>query len=1172
MANAQVSLNGITNPARFRPQHGNIDLWKPLFALIIFTLMISVAGYVVFQRYKESIKTDRLNELGGIAELKVRQISNWIAERKGDAQALKNDPLFLSEVELWLQRGGPDDEAKTKLIGRLASLQQANEVYGETSISLLDRHAVLRLFSSKGPAPVHERAYRSAVESMRSGQMIISDIHVEQQGAEEVSEIDLYMPLTRSNKAGARSIGVIIFHIDPRVFLFPLIQRWPTPSPSAETLLVRSDGDEVVFLNQLRHINNKPLAMRIPLDQAQFMMAQGKLKQEGLIEGKDYRNIAVVGVMHKVDGTSWMMVSKVDKAEIYAPINHLAIWMTALLLALMLAGSGITIFWWRKDRAQYSSEYQGIIRAITERKKTEELLASERTRLRTLLHCIPDLVWLKNAEGVYLSCNRQFERFIGATESVLVGKTDYDFVNRELADSFRRHDRKAMVSNAPSINEEWLTFAEDGYRGLFETIKTPIHDDTAQLVGVLGVARDITKLKHTETKLKNNNRALRLLSTCNTALVHITDAEQMMTAICDLIVESGGYSLVWIGVAEQDEAKSIRPVARCGAALDYLDTITLSWADNAQGNGPAGLAIRTGTTQVNQSFQHNPLMSAWREIALVRGYQSSIALPLKRGGQAFGVLSIYSATPGSFNPDEIKLLEELAGNLAWGITALSIRTEREVAVEKLRKSEEHFRFLTENASDMTILMSVTHNRYDYVSPSSTRLTGFSPEEYYLNPNLAQSIVHPDWHDYSEQQRINLLNGIVPAYFEFQIIHKSGETRWMHQRNTPIWHEEDSNILSAVQGVVNDITEQKLAEEQLLQQKIFLHQIIDTDPNLIYVKDSAGKFLMVNLALAKFYGTTAQQMIGKSDQEINPNRNGLRAFIENDDQALYAKPEAILAESSPLPEGKQHWYLTIKKLLPQADGSANVLGIAVDITGQKLSEGELAESYRELQRLTSHLENIKEEERTRIARELHDEMGATLAALKMRVAWLASKLSPDLKLLAEEAGHISNLVSDGIHTVRHIVSQLRPSLLEDVGLDAAIEAYVREFRQNTNIECILILPEAGLALEAEQASAIFRILQESLSNIAKHSQASRVEIFFTLENGMLSMVVTDNGLGFVQNSNAKSFGLLGIRERALMVGGKAKISSAKDKGTRVSVSIPARNSSTHEDMASDSMSR
>ena len=120
-------------------------------------------------------------------------------------------------------------------------------------------------------------------------------------------------------------------------------------------------------------------------------------------------------------------------------------------------------------------------------------LLQNETRLRSVMQTIPDLVWLKDLDGVYLACNRQVERLYGATEAQIIGKTDYDFANRELADFFREHDRRALAADKPSVNEEWVTFADGGYRGLFETIKTPMRDHSGKVIGVVGIARDITE-------------------------------------------------------------------------------------------------------------------------------------------------------------------------------------------------------------------------------------------------------------------------------------------------------------------------------------------------------------------------------------------------------------------------------------------------------------------------------------------------------------------------------------------------------------------------------------------------------------------------------------------------------------------------------------------------------
>ncbi len=181
----------------------------------------------------------------------------------------------------------------------------------------------------------------------------------------------------------------------------------------------------------------------------------------------------------------------------------------------------------------------------------------------------------------------------------------------------------------------------------------------------------------------------------------------------------------------------------------------------------------------------------------------------------------------------------------------------------------------------------------------------------------------------------------------------------------------------------------------------------------------------------------------------------------------------------------------------------MLGIAVDITELKLAEVKLAESYLELQRLSTHLENLREDERAKIARDLHDEMGSLLVALKMRVAWLASKLLAGMPLLADEAGHISSLLAEAISKMQQIVTQLRPNLKEGFGFTATIEDYVKKFRQQTGIECDLTLPGEELALDANQTVTLFRILQESLNNVAKYAKASQVKILFKKQTQILS---------------------------------------------------------------------
>lgn len=793
--------------------------------LMLLTLAIMAGGYFVFQHYKAEIKKDKQGELAGIAELKIGQITTWMTERRGDAQAISKDTLFIDAAWNWLQHGGPADEAKARLIGRLTSLQQAYAAYGYISISLVDDQAMLRLSSSKDEMPIQGIEKLRLLECMKNGQIVMSELHREKLNKGDRLEIELRVPLTVVRDGAAHSIGALLFRIDPERFLFPLIQRWPTSSLSAETTLVRRDGIDVVFLNQLRHSNNIPLEMRLPLSQRDLLATKAVMGEVGLVDGIDYRGVPVVGVLNKVEGTSWFLVSKMDRAEIYAPIDRLANWMLSLMLVVVGAGGGIVAFWWQKKKQQHERDLE-------------------------------------------------YQR--------LVKHRDY------------------LVKYANDI--------------------ILLLDDTGKVADF-------------------NDRALDAL----------------------------GYSA--------DELSKLN--------IDDLRAI---------------------------------------------GFSISSAERFAKIEQAGGALTFES-------------------------------------------------------------MFARKNRTHFPIEVSVRAVNIEGEKFY-------------------------------------------------------------------QSIIRDITERRRAEDELTRQRRFFRQVIDSDPNFIFVKDGDGRFLLANAAFAKSYGQSTDSIIGKKTSELDHDASRVAAYESAHREVLENSREREAIEQGVTSDGETHWFKTVRKPLEQADGEMGVLTIAMDITQQKLAEIKLAVSYNKLQRLSLHLENIRLDERRKIALNLHDEMGATLAALKMGAVWLASRLPDEMPQLSAEVAQINELTSEGIRIMHQIVAQLRPNLLADVGLTAAIKDYVKKFQQRTGIECTLVLPDDELALDEDQSVTIYRILQEALSNVLKHAQAQSVTIRVIQRSRSLLMIVTDHGIGFDTSLRKEHvFGLLGIRERALMVGGRARISSAPGKGVRVWVSIP-----------------
>ncbi|MFA6015156.1 MAG: EAL domain-containing protein [Gallionellaceae bacterium] len=209
------------------------------------------------------------------------------------------------------------------------------------------------------------------------------------------------------------------------------------------------------------------------------------------------------------------------------------------------------------------------------------------------------------------------------------------------------------------------------------------------LARLVGTMQDITERKLAEQNQSRLNRALKLLSDCNMALVHAEKESSLLNEICRLIVVEGGYQMAWVGFAEHDAEKSVRPVAQFGDDKNYLNSVGICWADTEQGRGPTGVAIRTGVTDINQNYLTNPHMVPWRDAALASGYHSSIALPLASNRSMLGALTIYSSEIDVFGAEEVKLLEELANDLAYGIQTLRTRVEHEAAEKQLEFLAHH---------------------------------------------------------------------------------------------------------------------------------------------------------------------------------------------------------------------------------------------------------------------------------------------------------------------------------------------------------------------------------------------------------------------------------------------------------------------------------------------------
>ena len=349
--------------------------------------------------------------------------------------------------------------------------------------------------------------------------------------------------------------------------------------------------------------------------------------------------------------------------------NGARFWATVVITALL-------------DKERRIKGFSKVTRDITERKQAEENLRRSEEQFRLLLNSTAEAIYGVDVSGNCTFCNRAFLHFLGYSDPHrLLGQNIHTLIHHTRPDGtpYREEDcrifqtlREGRISHA----DDEVLWRADGTSFPVESWSTPILRDN-QIIGCVVAFVDITERKQAELALERANRALRTLSACNEALVHAANESELLDSVCRLIVETGGYRMARVGVPERDPAKTVRMVAHYGYEDEYLSTAQISWADTALGRGPTGTAIRTGTVQINRNFLTDPALAPWREAALKRGYRSSIALPLQSSAGILGALTIYAPEPSAFDDAAVKLLQELAADIAFGIETLRTRAERD---------------------------------------------------------------------------------------------------------------------------------------------------------------------------------------------------------------------------------------------------------------------------------------------------------------------------------------------------------------------------------------------------------------------------------------------------------------------------------------------------------------
>jgi len=615
--------------------------------IIVFSILavgIVVAGYLYYQNYEKRFRIEVERQLSAIGELKAGELAHWRKDLFRDAGVFYNNPPFCALVRRYLETPG-DPEAKEQL---RTWLQKVRESYQYNRIFLLDARSVERMSVPEAKVPFSAVLQRLAPEVLRSGKIVVADFH-----RDEVSHdihLSVLVPLL-DGQAGGAALGILVFLIDPGQYLYPLINRWPTPSRTAETLLVRREGNDALFLNELRFRKNAALNLRIPLESKDTPAVKSALGQEGIVEGVDYRGVPVVADVRGIPDSPWFLVTRMDYEEVYGPLRERLLMLVVLVMVLLAsAAAGVGLVW----RHQ-------LVRFYRERYKAAQALSALSARQQAILAAVPDIIMEVDNNKVYTWANRAGFEFFGDD---VVGKEAAFYFEGE-QDTYGKV-RPIFNGDEDVLYVESLQRRKDGQKRLLAWWCRVLKDDKGNVWGALSSARDITEQRQAEEASNTHGRIADIFllvpddEVYNEVLRVVLEVMESPDGIFGYIDDSG--ALVVPAVPQNLWDKNQVP----GSALTFP-------RDSRGDNGWSRAIGEKRAILSNEDSIETPV----GRVAVRR----HISLPVLFQGQVTGLFQVANRKT-DYTAADVRRLEVIAAHIA---PILSARLEREQKEKELQE-------------------------------------------------------------------------------------------------------------------------------------------------------------------------------------------------------------------------------------------------------------------------------------------------------------------------------------------------------------------------------------------------------------------------------------------------------------------------------------------------------
>ena len=762
-----------------RPDHSRLPTGSTAAMLGLFLALaagIVGTGLTWFRGRDRQFRVQVGRQLAAVADLKARQLLRWRSERLGDGRTLQGNEAFLGLARAIFD--GTGTQAGTAVLSDWLEHVRASKGY--EAVQLLDQRGAARLAR---PVDAPPPCRTVPAEGLESGETRLLDLH--RDSGDGPVHMAVLVPLF--DEASGSAVGSVLLRIDASAFLFPYLSRWPLDGSSAESVLVRWEGDEPVYASDLRSSPGSALRLRVEADSPEHAALRAALGRPGT--GSGLRGKTVIAATRHVPGSSWWVLTRVDAAEAYAPLRE-RLWLTVFLMAglLLAAGAGVEVIRRRE-----------LARAERARRQVEE----ERASLRDVIERSLNEVYLFDPETFrFRFVNRGAVRNLGYSPDELHAMTPLDIVPDLDADELRR-----LVSDAASLRGEAHRFEAVQRRKDGTRYPVEVHLQRVEVASgpvLLAIINDITERRAAEDRIRKLNRVYAVLSDVNQSIVRVKGETELGVEACRIAVRVGGLLEAWIGL-RQGDGDELRFLARAPERPE---------ADGAAGGQApfpelARRALREGTRVVcdvsdadRDSDAGGPLPAA--------------AFPLLVGGAPAGVFLLVATEPGAFDPEELHLLDEMALDLGFALETIRREAARKEAAESLARSEKRFRTVARLSSDFSYSCARDAGSayaVDWITDAFFAITGYTEAELREN-GCWLFVAHPDDREAATEPLGRLRPGEADER-EFRILTRSGEVRWLVNR---VECEADPDVPDGLRlyGAVRDVTISRRAELEIRQ--------------------------------------------------------------------------------------------------------------------------------------------------------------------------------------------------------------------------------------------------------------------------------------------------------------------------------------------------------------------